>query len=63
MAFLETDRIEREDRRELALERTANVICPRCGIAVVLVNGRGTCDMCGLEPSDRRPPTGSTGTR
>ena len=54
MVFTEADRIEREERRKLYLESVAHVMCPRCGITVILENGDGECDLCRRHPHDSK---------
>lgn len=59
MAFLETERIEREAERKTRIE-VVSVMCPTCGISVVMTNGSGSCGMCGRDPQDDHS-TSSTG--
>lgn len=55
MAFLETERIERDEKQRARLE-VVRVMCPTCGVSVVIKHGTGTCEICGRDPQDLDRP-------
>ena len=51
MAFLETERMERDEQRKAQLE-VVRIMCPNCGVSVVMNHGRGECEICGQDPTE-----------